>query len=292
MKLESSYIKTKEVLKWKGLHLLNFAASACSQKVRIFMQLKGITWQDHQINLAADANYSDWFMGINPRAQVPVLIDEGEVHIESNDIMQYLESKFPSPCLLPNELQETMQEELQTEDDLHMDIRNISYRFMFGNKLMKKKNTIIKKYEDDAKIGEVLNYRHKSKVLNFYKGVSKKGVTNDAIVSSIDKFREKFDQFEHSLSKQSYLLGDSVTLLDISWFIYVHRLSQVGYPFASHYPKINLWYQNLTTQEEFSSNTKNPFPVKVLMMITKIKDNILGTSLQKIVNFKKNKINF
>ena len=63
MKLESSYIKTKEVLKWKGLHLLNFAASACSQKVRIFMQLKGITWQDHQINLAADANYSDWVYG-------------------------------------------------------------------------------------------------------------------------------------------------------------------------------------------------------------------------------------
>ena len=66
----------------------------------------------------------------------------------------------------------------------------------------------------------------------------------------------------------------------------------MGYPFASHYPKINLWYQNLITQEEFSSNTKNPFPVKVLMMITKIKDNISGTSLQKIVNFKKNKINF
>ena len=84
---------------------------------------------------------------------------------------------------------------------------------MFGNKLMKKKNTIIKKYEDDAKIGEVLNYSHKSKVLNFYKGVSKEGVTNDAIVSSIDKFREKFDQFEHLLSKQRYLLGDSVTLL-------------------------------------------------------------------------------
>ena len=51
MKLKSSHIKTKEVLKWKGLHLLNFAASARSQKVRIFMQLKGITWQDHQINL-------------------------------------------------------------------------------------------------------------------------------------------------------------------------------------------------------------------------------------------------
>ena len=32
--------KTKEVLDWKGIHLINFANSSCSQKLRIYLNLK------------------------------------------------------------------------------------------------------------------------------------------------------------------------------------------------------------------------------------------------------------
>jgi glutathione S-transferase len=78
MKLNNNDIRTKEVLDWKGLHLLHFQTSACSQKTRIFLNLKNISWKSKSINLVSNENYSDWFLGINPRAQVPVLIDLGE----------------------------------------------------------------------------------------------------------------------------------------------------------------------------------------------------------------------
>jgi len=32
---------------------------------------------------------------------VPVLVDDGDVHIESNDIISYLEKKFPEPRPIP-----------------------------------------------------------------------------------------------------------------------------------------------------------------------------------------------
>jgi glutathione S-transferase len=35
-------------------------------------------------------------MGINPRGLVPCLVHDGEVHIESNDIILYLERAFPA----------------------------------------------------------------------------------------------------------------------------------------------------------------------------------------------------
>ena len=92
-------IRTKEVLEWRGINLLHFSGSSCSQKTRIFLNLKGIDWISHPVNLAAGENYSDWFLGINPRGLVPVLVDDGDVHIESNDIIQYLEKKFPLPAL-------------------------------------------------------------------------------------------------------------------------------------------------------------------------------------------------
>ena len=42
VQLLDSDIKTREVLDWKGVHLIHYMGSSCSQKVRIFLNLKGI----------------------------------------------------------------------------------------------------------------------------------------------------------------------------------------------------------------------------------------------------------
>ena len=108
VKLFETDIKTKEVIKWKGLHVLHFQGSSCSQKLRIFLKEKNISWESHHIDLVKGDNFSDWFLGINPRGVVPVLIDDGEVHIESNDIIKYLDEKFPTNSLWPKEQKETI----------------------------------------------------------------------------------------------------------------------------------------------------------------------------------------
>ena len=101
MKLLDSDIKTREILEWKGIHLLNYQFSACSMKTRIYLNLKNIPFKSHQINLSTGENFSEWFQGINPRSLVPVLIHDGDVHIESNDILQYLEGCFENNPLIP-----------------------------------------------------------------------------------------------------------------------------------------------------------------------------------------------
>ena len=80
------------------MHVLHYAGSTCSQKLRIFLNLKGIGWQSHPIDLSKHENYWPWFLGINPRGLVPVLVHDGKVHIESNDIITYLEAAFPAPA--------------------------------------------------------------------------------------------------------------------------------------------------------------------------------------------------
>ena len=52
VQLADGDIKTREVLGWKGVHVLHFMGSSCSQKLRIFLNLKGIPWQSHPIDLA------------------------------------------------------------------------------------------------------------------------------------------------------------------------------------------------------------------------------------------------
>ncbi|MEL7045831.1 MAG: hypothetical protein AAGL66_12530, partial [Pseudomonadota bacterium] len=57
--LSKADIQTSEVFDWKGLHLLHFAGSSCSQKTRIFLNLKGVDWTSHHVDLAKGENYSD-----------------------------------------------------------------------------------------------------------------------------------------------------------------------------------------------------------------------------------------
>jgi hypothetical protein len=74
VQLLDSDIKTREVLGWKGVHVLHFIGSSCSQKLRVFLNLKGIPWQSHHIDLHGNENYRPWFLGINPRGLLPVLV--------------------------------------------------------------------------------------------------------------------------------------------------------------------------------------------------------------------------
>ena len=89
VQLADADIQTREVLDWQGVHLFHFASSSCSQKTRIFLNLKGIEWESHPVDLMRQQNYTPWFLGINPRGLVPVLVHDGVVHIESNDILMY-----------------------------------------------------------------------------------------------------------------------------------------------------------------------------------------------------------
>src|SRR5262249_49353180 len=117
---------------WKGVHVLHFVGSSCSQKLRVFLNLKGIPWESHHVDLPANENFRPWFLGINPRGLVPVLVHDGAVHIESNDIITYLEKTFPTPNLIPAGHEDEIAGLLRHEDDLHLDLRTLSFRFVFA----------------------------------------------------------------------------------------------------------------------------------------------------------------
>ena len=91
VQLVDSDIRTREVLGWQGVHVLHFMGSSCSQKLRIFLNLKKIPWQSHPIDLPSNENMESWFLGINPRGLVPVLVHDGVDHILSAQLGKKLE---------------------------------------------------------------------------------------------------------------------------------------------------------------------------------------------------------
>ena len=253
VQLIDSDIKTREVLGWKGVHVLHFAGSSCSQKLRIFLNLKNISWVSHPIDLPGYENMQPRFLGINPRGLVPVLVDDGAVHIESNDIIQYLEKKFPAPKLIPAGHENEVAALLRHEDDLHLDLRTLSFRFVFAPPGPPKPAAALDSYIKNG-AGTVLGATDAEKAvqIEFWQRAAKEGFTDERARASAQKFRAEFDALDRTLAQQPYLMGADLSVLDIAWFIYEHRLSLAGYPFARLHPHVHAWAEKLRAKPEFA----------------------------------------
>jgi len=253
VQLADDDIRTREVLGWKGVHVLHFIGSSCSQKLRIFLNLKNIPWQSHPVDLPGNENFQPWFLGINPRGLVPVVVHDGAVHIESNDIIQYLERTFPTPRLIPAGHDNEVAGLLKHEDDLHLDLRTLSFRFVFAPPGPPKPAAALESYRaNGAGTVQGLMDHEKNVQIEFWQRAAKEGFTDERARASALKFRAEFEALDSTLAKQPYLMGDDLSVLDIAWFIYEHRLSLAGYPFARLHPHVYAWAERLRARPEFA----------------------------------------
>lgn len=286
VQLVESDIRTREVLGWKGLHLFHAQMSSCSQKLRIFLNLKGIRWESHLVDLHANENLTPWFLGINPRGVVPVLVDDGAVHIESNDILTYLEEKFPEPKLIPRGQEREVAALLKHEDDLHLDLRTLSFRFVFAPEKPPKSEEDLKKYLTNG-TGTVQGKRDAgvTQQIDFWTSVAREGLPDAAARASAQRFRVAFDELEARLARLPYLMGDALTVLDIAWFIYTNRLSLAGYPFARLHPRVNEWFLRLRDKPEFAKEIALPPPLADRFAAQRRADAAAGRSLEQVAGF-------
>jgi glutathione S-transferase len=284
VQLVDSDIRTREVLGWQGVHVLHFTGSSCSQKLRIFLNFKKIPWQSHPIDLMANENMQPWFLGINPRGLVPVLIHDGAVHIESNDIIQYLEEKFPDPPLIPAGHKKEVAALLKHEDDLHLDLRTLSFRFVFAPLGPPKPAVALESYIANG-TGTVQGAKdHEKQVqIEFWQRAAREGFTDARARASALKFRAEFDALDRILAKQPYLMDDELSVLDIAWLIYEHRLSLAGYPFERLHPHVHAWAEKLRAKPEFAKEIGllRHSPEK----LDSIRHNQAGKTLEMIAGF-------
>ena len=231
-------------------------------------------------------NFQPWFLGINPRGLVPVLVHDGAVHIESNDIIQYLEQKFPTPALIPAGHENEVAALLKHEDDLHLDLRTLSFRFVFNPPGPPKPAAMLESYAANG-TGTVRGVKDRDKEIQieFWQRAAKEGFTDERARASAHKFRVAFDALDRQLAQHSYLMGDSLSVLDIAWLIYANRLSLGGYPFARLHPRVAMWMEKLRARPEFAKEIAMPPAAVTRLEATRRSQVEAGNTLEAVAGF-------
>jgi glutathione S-transferase len=83
---------------------LYFAPGACSFVPHSLLESAGADFEPVLVKLHKGEQNEPAYRAVNPRGQVPVLVDEGETITQILAIVQYLDARFPEQQWLPREL--------------------------------------------------------------------------------------------------------------------------------------------------------------------------------------------
>lgn len=86
------------------LRLHNFFRSSTSTRLRVVLNLKGVSYDYVPYVLRAGETRSDGYLAMNPSGFVPTLErEDGQFMSQSLSIMEWLEETHPEPALLPKD---------------------------------------------------------------------------------------------------------------------------------------------------------------------------------------------
>jgi glutathione S-transferase len=233
----------RSVLELKGLHLYHSAISNCSMRPRIVLEEKSIPWVSHHLDLLKGETHTPEYFGINPNGVVPTLVHDGVVIIESDDIIEYLDEKFPEPKLGGTDPQgrDAIHEWVKLATNIHV---KAVKTFIYENKMRTKLGM------SAAALAEYRSRQKNQELLEFHQKSSTGGFTTQDLANSMKILTECFDRIEDELKRHDYIVGDSFTLADVAWIPLHFTLIGATFPFE-RYPAVTKWADRITPRPSF-----------------------------------------
>jgi len=236
---------SKSVKSFQGLHLYHTGFSNCAMRVRIALEEKGLDWTSHLVDILKGENLTKEYIGINPNAVVPTLVDDGVVIIDSADIIDYLDKKFSPDSLRPvlEKDKQQMYDWMYLARDNHLSIKTYMYSNMSFLQNMKKSAEQMDEYRQ--------NQIFDSALLEFHERFnSNEGFTKEELAKATTVIDNCFREMDARLKGNDWLAGNSLSLADIAWIPQLVILNVVNYPFEN-YPNLEKWKKAIIQRPSF-----------------------------------------
>jgi glutathione S-transferase len=229
------------------LKLYNAPHSTCSQKVRICLAEKGLPFEDIRLDLGkAKDHLTPEYLKINPNGVVPTLVDDGAVVIDSSVICEYLDEKYPSPRLTPEDLVQRARmrawmryfEEVPTAA-VRVPSFNMGFLPRFAG------------LDDEQFRAEQSDVRPIRK--HFYRRMGRTGFKSEDVDAAIEQIANTCSRMDAALAKGAWLMGQQYTLADIVVTPSIDRMADLGYSaiWANKFPRVATWYARIQERPAF-----------------------------------------
>lgn len=190
--------------------------------VMLALAVKGLSYEPRRLDNAKREQKSDAFLAVNPRGNVPVLVDGGVTVRETNAILAYLEAAYPDPPLFggePAQLADIWQIVCEAGDRLRTPIGDVSRPIFRGRAA---------------------------------------AAAND-IKTAIQPVYQELSAFEQAVGERPYLCGAELTAADIAVYPALMQLMRCATredaaqldlkvaPLERHYPNLAAWAARIET---------------------------------------------
>ena len=191
------------------LELFHAHISTCSQKVRLCLAEKGLTWTDHPIEFARGEHLTPAYLALNPNGVVPTLVHDGRPVIDSSVICEYLEETQPNQgtTLMPRDAYGRARvrawlryiEEVPTAA---IRVPSFNGRFLKGWRQM----------SDAQRAGYIAATPLRK---GHYRRFGTDGFSKDQMDESIERLRQTVERIDGAAKSSQWLADDSISLADL-----------------------------------------------------------------------------
>lgn len=236
--------RNNAVRELKGLHLYHAGWSNCSMRVRMTLEEKELPWTSHHLNTRTGEHITPEYFGINPNGLVPALVHDGDVWIESYDIIRYLDDTYPEPRLTPTDDKQLswLSEWLSLASAIHVAaVKTYIYASRPGDR-RRKTSAELERYRELQTNEELLVFHAKSSSVD--------GISEADRANAEKLLHDAFAKLDTRLGEHRWLVGDDFTLADITWVPLHYTLDRAGFSFAP-YKNVTTWARAIAARRSF-----------------------------------------
>ena len=227
------------------LELFHNHKSTCSQKVRLCLAEKELSWISNHIDLAKQENLTSEYLAINPNGVVPALCHNGVPLHESSVIVEYLDEVFDQGTrLVPEDPVERadMRAWMRYIDEApSMAIRVPSFHL------------VLKKRFEHMSEEEYEAFVEKNPIRNdFFRRLGKSGFSDAEYDEAIERLNRTIARMETTLADRTWICGFGFSLADLCLTPIFQRMTDLNLEeLWREMPRTQAWYTRIRARSSF-----------------------------------------
>lgn len=293
------------VAKLRGVHLFGFDGAPCSQRVSFALAEKGLTrartvrWDSEAadtlvappgtyifrpVSLIKKAHLTPAYAAIQPNMVVPALVQDGTLVVESMDIVDFLDARWPQPALVPADAtaRDLMERLIEQGKALHVSVRYVSFHWGLGR--LGRIGAA-----EEATIASLERSDSPEQLLAFYQRYNRGTIDEGTFLGHLAALEAGWGEQEDRLrgDGRPYLTGAEFSRADILWAVKMQRIVECGYPFAARFPQLHAWYRRMQARPGFRQGVLGPnLATHYIFRFKAAVENLLGMGIARAAGVK------